>query len=73
MESDVAKVGIEIQKVLYNKIEKRVKTLNAGFKNVEEYVAFVLEEVLIEEEERVDTYQGEDEEIKSRLKSLGYI
>lgn len=58
---------------LYRKIEERVKVTE--FDSVEEYVTFVLEEVLKdeqEEEERTFT-EEEEEEVKNRLRSLGYL
>ncbi len=65
---------IEISKDLYEKIQKRVSMFKDEFKNVEEYVTFVLAEVVMEEELQGSVYtKEEEEEIKSRLKSLGYI
>ena len=56
---------------LYRKIEQRIEA--AGFHSVEEYVAFVLEEV-VKEEESASTFSEEDEaEVKKRLKALGYL
>lgn len=56
---------------LYRKIEQRIKAV--GFHSVEEYVAFVLEEV-VKEEESASTFSEEDEaEVKKRLKALGYL
>ena len=74
MESRASKVQIEISRDLYDKVKQRVSTFNDEFKSVEEYVAFVLTEVLRDEEEHGSAYtRKEEEEIKSRLKSLGYI
>jgi hypothetical protein len=72
-ESD--KVPIYVSKSLYQIIEQRVKDSNGEFRNVEELVEFVLNEVLKEEETEPDqVYTKEDEEaIKQRLKSLGYL
>ena len=54
---------------LYGRIEERVKA--TGFGSVDEYVIFVLEEVLKDEEE---AYSKEDEaEVRKRLKALGYL
>ena len=44
---------------LYSKIEERVKTTEFG--SVEEYIIFILEEVLKEDEEE-QTFSKEDEE-----------
>lgn len=46
------------------------------FDSVSEYVTFVMEEVLyrVEDETEDDDYEGVDEdEVKDRLKSLGYL
>ena len=57
---------------LYDRIGKRVK--DAGFNSVDEYVVFVLEEILREEvEEEVVINHGDEEEVRKRLKSLGYL
>ena len=58
---------------LYGRIEERVKA--TGFGSVDEYVMFVLEEVLKEEgEEEGRAFSKEDEEeVKKRLKALGYL
>lgn len=57
---------------LYRRIEDRLKA--TGFSTVEEYITFVLEEILTEERKE-DTAIGEqeEEEVKKRLKSLGYL
>jgi len=58
---------------LYNQINERANT--TGFGSVEEYVTFVMEEVLKddEEEDRVAFSKEEEEEVKKRLRSLGYL
>jgi Arc/MetJ-type ribon-helix-helix transcriptional regulator len=50
---------------LYSRIEERVKA--TGFGSVDEYVTFVLEEVLKEEGKE------EEELVKKRLRALGYL
>jgi len=57
---------IRIPDELYKKVEERA--LRLGF-SVDEYVAFVLEEMVKEEGEKFE----EEEEIKRRLRDLGYI
>jgi len=66
------KVAIHIPKRLYDKILEEVKKSQGEFKSVDEYVQFVLEELLREEEEYTYTPE-EEEEIKKRLRALGYI
>ena len=58
---------------LYGRIGERVK--NTGFGSVDEYVIFVLEEVLKEEggEEERAFSKEEEEEVKKRLRGLGYL
>ena len=57
---------------LYGKIEDRVKV--GGFGSVDEYVIFVLEEVLKEEDQEESTFsKEEEEEVKKRLRALGYL
>ena len=58
---------------LYRRIEERVKT--TGFGSVDEYVTFIMEEVLKEEgeEEERAFSREEEEEVKKRLKALGYL
>jgi len=60
---------------LYGRIEERVRATE--FRSVEEYVTFVLEEVLGGEEEsegEEPTFsEEEEEEVKKRLRALGYL
>lgn len=70
-------VSIRITKDLYDKVENRVKMSNEEFKSVEEYVAFLLTEVVSESDSQASDTNAytkeEEEEIKGRLKNLGYI
>ena len=54
---------------LYSRIEERVKA--TGFSSTDDYVIFVLEEVLKDEEPVVSG--EEEEEVKKRLRALGYL
>jgi Arc/MetJ-type ribon-helix-helix transcriptional regulator len=56
---------------LYGKIEERVKATDFG--SVDEYVEFVMEEVVKEEEEGKAFSEEEEKEVKKRLKDLGYL
>jgi len=64
---------IKIPKDLIAKIEERVK--ETEFESVEEYVTFVLEEVVKDDDEEIEeVFSEEDEEkVKGRLKALGYL
>ena len=64
---------IKIPIDLIKKIEERVK--ETEFESVDEYVTFVLEEVVKEDDEEIEeVFSEEDEEkVKERLKALGYL
>ncbi len=66
---------IEIPDEIYREIERRVRE-SEEFESVEEYVNFVLEELLKEdEEEEEEPVMSEEEEemVKERLRGLGYL
>jgi len=66
-------VSIEISKELYEKIKKYIEE-NGGFSSVREFIEFVVNEVLSAEEEAGAGYTKEEEEkVKERLRSLGYL
>ena len=71
MSEDFAKIEIPVK--IYKKIEERIK--ETEFKSVDEYVTYVLKEVLtsLEEEEEEVFSEEEEEKIKERLRALGYI
>lgn len=65
---------IKVPKEIIRKIEERIK--ETEFKTVDEYVNFVLEEVVKEtsEEEPEEVFSKEDEaKVKERLRALGYL
>jgi len=66
------KKSINISSQLYNEIKKRY--VDSGeFESVEEFVELVLREFL-QEENYEEAYSPEEEErIKERLRSLGYL
>jgi len=67
------KVHVAIPKELYEKCRKFVEE-QGGFNSVEEFIEFVLSEVLSEEGiEGVRLSKEEEEKVKERLKALGYI
>ena len=65
--------AVSLSAELYGRIEERAR--DTGFGSVEEYVTFVLEEVLKDEGEEtgVAFTKEEEEEVKKRLRSLGYL
>jgi len=56
---------------LYHKIEQRID--GTDFRSVDDYVNFVLEEVVKEEEQTVALSEQDEAEVKKRLKDLGYL
>ena len=73
MDSQRDKIQIAIAKDLYQKILQRVNLSQDEFKSVEEYVHFVLTEVVKDNEQQSAYTKEEEEDIKNRLKNLGYI
>lgn len=72
MEREQQGVAVLLPSVLYNQIAERLKETSFG--SVNEYVSFVLEEVLKQEEyEEAAPNKKEEEEAKKRLKDLGYL
>jgi len=64
--------GVFLSSELYSRLEERVR--DTGFESVDEYVTFVLEEVVKEEgEEEAAFSKEEEEEVKKRLRALGYL
>jgi Arc/MetJ-type ribon-helix-helix transcriptional regulator len=66
------KVEIRISKELYERAERFIRE-NGGFNSVEELVEFLLQEVLETEAEGTGLSKEEEEKVKERLRSLGYI
>ena len=63
------KKSILLPAELYQRIEERVKA--TGFGSVDEYVIFALDEILAEG--GVSGKEEEEEEVKKRLRALGYL
>lgn len=63
---------VSIPDDLYEKIKAKLDEY--GFKTVDEYVVFVLRNLLEEGEEEKPVFSEEEEEmIKKRLRDLGYL
>jgi metal-responsive CopG/Arc/MetJ family transcriptional regulator len=63
---------VSIPTLLFKKVEERIK--GTGFTSVSSYVAYVLREVVSEEEDEGEPFTKEDEErVKERLRALGYL
>ena len=71
MSSEMKNVPIPAE--LYDAIDQRVK--ETEFTSVEEYVTFVLEEVLKDDddEDEIAFSPEDEEEVKKRLRALGYL
>ena len=65
------KKPVYLSTTLYKQIAERAKT--TGFNSVDEYVIFVMEEVLKDDDETQAMSKEDEEEVKKRLKALGYI
>lgn len=70
MKKEEEKKTLLLPAELYGRIEERAKA--TGFGSVYEYVVFILEEVL-KQEEAGALSDEEEEEVKKRLRSLGYL
>ena len=63
---------VSIPKILADKIKKKIE--KTGFSSVSDYVTYVLREIISNVEEKKEAFSREDEEkVKKRLKSLGYL
>jgi metal-responsive CopG/Arc/MetJ family transcriptional regulator len=76
MDEDKKFTSVSIPIPLFKKVEARIK--GTGFTSVSSYVAYVLREIIAEEESQEDPdkqpFSKEDEErVKNRLRALGYI
>ncbi len=68
------KVSVLISKSLYDTIKRNIELSQGHFNSVEEYVEFVLNEVADEKEEHEQAISPEEEEnVKERLRRLGYL
>ena len=66
------KVAIEIPKKLYNNIIEKAK--EAGFDSINDFILFVLEQLVsIETTSETVFTEEEEEKVKERLRALGYI
>ncbi len=73
MKEEEGKKAVFLSALLYGRIEERVQATE--FDSVEDYVSYVMEEILREEdsEEEPTFSEAEEEEVKNRLRALGYL
>ncbi len=71
MSGETVSIELKLPRKTYEKVLEKAR--EAGFNDINEFLEFVLEQ-LIEEEEETPVFSKEDEEkIKERLRSLGYL
>ena len=71
MSAEQDKKAVYLSADVYEKVKERAET--TGFSSVEEYVNFVMEEVIKEDTEEEVFTKEEEEEVKKRLRALGYL
>ena len=76
----VEKNTISISSELFNLISQRIKNPQVGFDTVEDYVDYVLRELLLEDSDTQEKNSNEEEisqeeakKIREELKKLGYV
>lgn len=65
------KCTVSISTPLHDKIKEKIK--DTEFDSVSGYVEYVLQELLSDEGEAEEFSKEDEEKIKSRLRSLGYL
>ena len=71
MTRDADREVVEIDADLHARVADRV--VDSEFDSVDEYVAFTLEELLVQLEGTADDATEQDEEVRDRLRELGYL
>ena len=69
MKEEQKSKAVSLPAELYGRVEERAKS--TGFNSIDDYVVFILEEVIKDEGEAVISKEDE-EEVKRRLRALGY-
>ncbi|NPA98081.1 MAG: CopG family transcriptional regulator [Crenarchaeota archaeon] len=67
---DMVEIKIRLPEKLYR--EAKAKAEEAGFNTIDEFIVFVLEQ-LLGEEEPAELSEEDEEKVKERLRALGYI
>lgn len=63
--------NVSLPKDLCDKIRRRMQ--GSDFRSIEEYVVFVLEQVVADEREKPVYTPEEEKKIEQRLRDLGYV
>ncbi len=66
------KVAVKLSREIYERAKRYIEK-EGGFDSVDEFVEFVVEHVLEEESPQAAYTPEEEEKIKERLRSLGYL
>ncbi len=67
---NIVEIKVKLPEKLYK--EARAKAEEAGFNTIDEFIVFVLEQ-LLGEEEPTELTEEDEEKVKERLRALGYI
>jgi len=68
------RISIQISMGVYEAVRRRIASTKGQFKTVEEYIEFVLTELIREDEgEQGEADARKEKQIKNRLKELGYL
>jgi len=73
MKQSTRLVTVRIPFDLYEAIKNKIKTNKDEFRSVDEFIVFVLKEIIKDDEPKQDRISKDEEKIKSRLRALGYI
>jgi Arc/MetJ-type ribon-helix-helix transcriptional regulator len=72
--NDLPQNRVSISNKLYKKIQHEVSKSEGEFQSVDEYIEFVLWELVKEGEQKKKVYSSkQEEEVKQRLQDLGYL
>jgi Arc/MetJ-type ribon-helix-helix transcriptional regulator len=65
------KVSLKIPRPIYNKLKTIIE--GSGFSSVNEFVVYVLRDLIASREDKKELSPSEVEAIRQRLKNLGYL
>lgn len=71
MSTEIDSQTVAIEQHLYERVERRIAKTN--FESVDEYVTFVLEEIVAGDEVDETHEEVNEDDIQARLRSLGYL
>jgi len=71
MSTEIDSRSVAIEEHLYERVERRIAKMN--FESVDEYVTFVLEEVVAGDDLDETHEEVDEDDVQARLRSLGYL